>query len=80
MIAYLSGIRDAEVRELAPDCAFTENGPDGRIRHKLRGRVLTGRKLTGEEANGSCSTSSTMPSRCPPPSTTTRPTCSATRT
>lgn len=38
------------VRELAPDCAFTENGPDGRVRHKLRGRVLKGRKLSGEEA------------------------------
>ncbi|MUT90485.1 hypothetical protein [Streptomyces sp. Z38] len=50
VIAYLSGMRDAEVRELAPDCAFTEDGPDGRIRHKLRGRVLKGRKLTGEEA------------------------------
>ncbi|MGP3978305.1 hypothetical protein ACTWQF_30730 [Streptomyces sp. 8N114] len=43
-------MRDAEVRELAPDCAFTEIGPDGRIRHKLRGRVLKGRKLSGEEA------------------------------
>ncbi|MFI2913893.1 hypothetical protein ACG2OD_37450 [Streptomyces sp. PDY-4] len=50
VIAYLSGMRDAEVRELAPDCAFTENGPDGRARHKLRGRVLKGRKLAGEEA------------------------------
>ncbi|MFJ8948374.1 hypothetical protein ACIRG4_35015 [Streptomyces sp. NPDC102395] len=50
VIAYLSGMRDAEVRELAPDCAFTENGPDGRIRYKLRGRVLKGRKLAGEEA------------------------------
>ena len=50
VIAYLSGTRDAEVRELAPDCAFTENGPDGRVRHKLRGKVLKGRKLTGEEA------------------------------
>ncbi|MFE3168948.1 hypothetical protein [Streptomyces sp. NPDC059224] len=50
MISYLSGMRSGEVRELAPDCAFTETGPDGRIRHKLRGRVLKGRKLTGEEA------------------------------
>ncbi|MFI2765680.1 hypothetical protein ACH5A3_43970 [Streptomyces echinatus] len=50
VIAYLSGMRDAEVGELAPDCAFTANGSDGRIRHKLRGRVLKGRKLTGEEA------------------------------
>lgn len=50
VIAYLSGMRDAEVRELAPDCAFTENGTDGRVRHKLRGRVLKGRKLSGEEA------------------------------
>jgi hypothetical protein len=50
VIAYLSGMRDAEVRELAPDCAFTEPGPDGRLRYKLRGKVLKGRKLTGEEA------------------------------
>jgi hypothetical protein len=50
VIAYLSGMRDAEVRELGPDCAFTEPGPDGRLRYKLRGKVLKGRKLTGEEA------------------------------
>ncbi|MFC4502507.1 MULTISPECIES: hypothetical protein [Streptomyces] len=50
VIAYLSGMRDTEVRELAPDCAFTENGPDGRIRHKLRGRALKDRKLTGDKA------------------------------
>jgi hypothetical protein len=38
------------VRELAPDCAFTEPGDDGRIRYKIRGRVLKGRKLSGDEA------------------------------
>lgn len=50
VIAYLSGMRDPEVRELAPDCAFTEPGLDGRLRHKLRGKVFKGRKLTGEQA------------------------------
>jgi hypothetical protein len=48
-IAYLSGMRDAEVRELARDCAFTEPGADGRVRHKLRGRVFKDRRLTGDE-------------------------------
>lgn len=50
VIAYLSGMRDAEVRELAPDCAFTTPGPDGRTRHKLRGRVFKGRRLAGDHA------------------------------
>jgi hypothetical protein len=50
VIAYLSGMRDAEVRELSRDCAFTEPGADGRIRYKLRGRVFKDRALTGEEA------------------------------
>ncbi|MGH3285126.1 MAG: hypothetical protein ACRDPD_10670 [Streptosporangiaceae bacterium] len=49
-IAYLSGMRDGEVRELGRDCAFTEPGDDGRTRYKLRGRVFKGRRLTGEEA------------------------------
>ena len=48
VIAYLSGMRDAEVRELARDCAFTEPGPDGRTRHKLRGRVFKDRVLAGD--------------------------------
>ena len=48
VIAYLSGMRDTEVRELARDCAFTEPGPDGRIRHKLRGRVFKDRGLAGD--------------------------------
>ncbi len=51
VIAYLSGMRDPEVRELAPGCAVTEPGSDGRIRRKLRGRVFKGRKLTGDEAD-----------------------------
>ncbi|WP_351227927.1 hypothetical protein [Streptomyces sp. NPDC002133] len=52
VIAYLSGMRDAEVRELDRDCAATETGADGRPRHKLRGRVYKGkdRKLSGDEA------------------------------
>jgi hypothetical protein len=46
--AYLSGMRDAEVRELARDCSFTEPGPDGRARCKLRGRVFKDRGLAGD--------------------------------
>lgn len=51
--AYLSGMRDAEVRELGRDCAFTApgDGEDGRVRSKLRGRVFKGRKLSGDEAD-----------------------------
>jgi len=48
VIAYLSGMRDAEVRELARDCAFTEPGPGGRTRYKLRGRVFKDRGLAGD--------------------------------
>ena len=51
VIAYLSGMRDPEVRELAPACAVTEPGSDGRIRRKLRGRVFKGRKLSGDQAD-----------------------------
>ncbi|MDN5757063.1 MAG: hypothetical protein L0H59_00810 [Tomitella sp.] len=53
VITYLSGMRDAEVRELAPDCAFTERGADGRARYKIRGKVYkgAGRKLSGEQAD-----------------------------
>ncbi|MGV9902885.1 hypothetical protein ACWDU8_10425 [Streptomyces sp. NPDC003388] len=52
VIAYLSGMRDVEVRELGRDCASTEIGADGRPRYKLRGRVYKGkdRKLSGDEA------------------------------
>ncbi|MEU9290310.1 hypothetical protein AB0D57_38155 [Streptomyces sp. NPDC048275] len=50
VIAYLSGLRDDEVRLLSRECAFTETGDDGRIRYKIRGRVYKGRKLSGEEA------------------------------
>jgi len=48
LIAYLSGMRDTEVRELARDCAFTEPGLDGRTRCKLRGRVFKDRALAGD--------------------------------
>jgi hypothetical protein len=51
VIAYLSGMRDAEVRELPRDCAVTEVGADGRARHKLRGRVFKDRRLGGDEAD-----------------------------
>jgi hypothetical protein len=50
VIAYLSGMRDTEVRELGRDCVFTEPGEDGRIRYKVRGKVFKGRALSGEEA------------------------------
>jgi hypothetical protein len=49
VVAYLSGMRDAEVRELTRDCSFTEPGADGRIRHKFRGRVFKDRRLDGDE-------------------------------
>ena len=50
VIAYLSGMRDAEVRELSRGCAFTEPGADGRTRYKLRGRVFKDRRLDGDKA------------------------------
>ncbi|MGW0561639.1 hypothetical protein ACWDZ4_13720 [Streptomyces sp. NPDC003016] len=49
VIAYLSGMRDVEVRELGRDCAFIEPGADGRLRYKVRGRVFKGRRLSGDE-------------------------------
>lgn len=51
VIAYLSGMRDMEVRELSRDCAFTEVGADGRTRYKIRGCVYKGRKISGDEAD-----------------------------
>jgi integrase len=50
VIAYLSGMRDDEIRELHRDCAVAETTDDGRIRYKLRGRVFKHRKLSGDEA------------------------------
>jgi hypothetical protein len=50
VIAYLSGMRDAEVRELRRDCMATTIGEDGRVRHLLRGRVFKHRKLAGDDA------------------------------
>ena len=50
VIAYLSGMRDAEVRELRRDCTATTTGEDGRVRHLLRGRVFKHRKLSGDDA------------------------------
>ncbi|MFI6963518.1 hypothetical protein [Streptomyces sp. NPDC050255] len=52
VIAYLSGMRDTEVRELDRHCAIIETGADGRARYKVRGRVYKGkdRKLSGDEA------------------------------
>jgi len=51
VIAFLSGMRDEEVRELGRDCTFTEPADDGRARCKLRGRVYKGARLSGEEAD-----------------------------
>ncbi|MET8101509.1 hypothetical protein ABZV29_34435 [Streptomyces sp. NPDC005236] len=50
VIAYLSGLRDDEVRLLGRECAFTETGDGPRIRYKLRGRVYKNRKISGDEA------------------------------
>lgn len=50
-IAYLSGMRDAEVRDLRRDCARVETAADGRPRYKIHGRVYKDRKVTGEEAD-----------------------------
>ncbi|MEV7108734.1 hypothetical protein [Streptomyces atroolivaceus] len=50
-IAYLSGMRDAEVRDLRRDCARVETAADGRLRYKIHGRVYKDRKVTGEEAD-----------------------------
>ena len=44
-------MRDPEIRELTPECAFSEPGADGRTRRKLRGRVFKGRKLSGDQAD-----------------------------
>ncbi|ARF53680.1 hypothetical protein [Streptomyces gilvosporeus] len=35
---------------LPRDCAVTQPAADGRLHHKIRGRVFKGRKLTGDEA------------------------------
>lgn len=53
VIAYLSGMRDAEVRGLGRDCAHVERTVDGRPRYKIRGRVYkgTGRDLDGDDAD-----------------------------
>ena len=51
VIAYLSGMRDAEVRELGRDCAVEDVGAEGRVRHKLVGRVFKDRRLVGEGAD-----------------------------
>jgi hypothetical protein len=50
VIAYLSGMRDVEVREVGRDCAFTTAGAGGRTRYKLRGRVFKGRRMPGDHA------------------------------
>jgi hypothetical protein len=50
VVAYLSGMRDDEVRELSCDCAFVETADDGRTCHKLRGRVYKGRQVGGDDA------------------------------
>lgn len=51
VIAYLSGMRDAEVRELGRNCAVNDVGADGRSRHKLNGRVFKDRRLPGDETD-----------------------------
>lgn len=50
VIAYLSGMRDAEVRTLTRDCATTTTSPAGQRRHRITGKVYKHRKLTGDTA------------------------------
>ncbi|MEK8146258.1 hypothetical protein NKH18_48535 [Streptomyces sp. M10(2022)] len=64
VIAYLSGMRDMEVRELGRNCAFTEVGTDGRTRYRIRGRVFKTASSPVTRPTGWSWTSSTKPSRC----------------
>jgi hypothetical protein len=49
IVAYLSDMRDVEVRELGRDCAVVETAADGRLRYKIHGRVYKDRQLSGDE-------------------------------
>lgn len=43
LIAYLSGMRDSEVKELRDGCHFTERSADGvLVRHKVRSQLVKG--------------------------------------
>ncbi|MEU5093432.1 hypothetical protein [Streptomyces sp. NPDC020996] len=49
LIAYLSGMRDSEVKELRNDCHFTERSADGVVvRHKVRSQLVKGGRGTTE--------------------------------
>ncbi|MFJ7946274.1 hypothetical protein ACIQ6K_21875 [Streptomyces sp. NPDC096354] len=49
LIAYLSGMRDSEVKELRDACHFTERSADGVvIRHKVRSQLVKGGRGTSE--------------------------------
>lgn len=51
VIAFLTGARDVEVRDLLRDCAFVDLASDGVTRrHKLRGRVYKMRRAGGDTA------------------------------
>ncbi|MFD4235763.1 hypothetical protein [Streptomyces sp. NPDC058542] len=78
VMAYLSAMRDVEVRMLGRDCAFTEPGDDGRIRHRIRGRVYKHRGLSGDEAEWVVLDIAPRPSPSFSNCTTTPTTCSAT--
>jgi integrase len=49
LIAYLSGMRDSEVKELRDGCHFTERSADGVVvRHKVRSQLIKGGRGTAE--------------------------------
>ncbi|MFB7732947.1 hypothetical protein ACFC08_00820 [Streptomyces sp. NPDC056112] len=49
LIAYLSGMRDSEVKELRDGCHFTERSADGVVvRHKVRSQLVKGGRGTVE--------------------------------
>lgn len=49
LIAYLSGMRDSEVKELRDGCHYTERSTDGVVvRHKLRSQLVKGGRGTAE--------------------------------
>ncbi|WP_320783664.1 hypothetical protein [Streptomyces sp. CRN 30] len=49
LIAYLSGMRDSEVKELRDGCHYTERSADGVVvRHELRSQLVKGGRGTAE--------------------------------
>ncbi|MBB4781903.1 hypothetical protein [Streptomyces rapamycinicus] len=49
LVAYLSGMRDSEVKELRDGCHYTERSADGVVvRHKVRSRLVKGGRGVAE--------------------------------